>query len=145
MELIPEFLVSDAMFKSHIYITQDNEDNSKLYFELHHEDANKLYISLRMSSAENKEPDMVYHCIYDQYNHRVHAPLNYPDNPSEIIGECLEVIVQNKQAKRTTLTGIPFYGHDKKMKAKWFKEVMLETFGKVLHDGKVKGLAMTLV
>lgn len=144
MELIPAYIISDAFLNSELYITQENDDYTKIFFELSYRPDAKIYICLKMSSKVNKTFDIVYECIYDQFRHKIHAPQEYPDNPATIIEECMEILTQNRHAINTHIKGNPFFAHNKEMRNKWFKEVMLETFGKILYDAKVKNMTMSI-
>lgn len=144
MNNIAEYIKSNAFYNSSVFITQENEDNTYIYFELSYMPVRKVYIRMMMTSQVNKTCDVIYQCVYDQFDYSIRAPQEYSENPVDIIKECLEIFIINKCAKKTYVVGVPSSVHRKEMREKWFKEVLVETFCLILYNGKVKEIHMSI-
>ena len=144
METLNEYLKSSAFYDSSVYITQTNDDNTRIFFELSYIANRKIYIKMMSSSKVNKVCDTIYECIYDQLDHEIRSPEDYPANPAKIIIECLTIMIYNKCAVQTYIAGVPSSVHKKDMRDKWFREVIYETFGRFLSKGGIKTIHMSI-
>lgn len=143
MQNIREYLVSSAFFQSSLFITQENDDNTHIYFELSYRPPKKIYIKLMATSQVNKTCDVIYEGVYDQFDQKIRAPAFYPPDATELIKECLGIMTLNRRAKNTHIMGIPCSLHEKKMREKWFAEVLLETFCTIFYNAKVNNIHMS--